>query len=472
MNRQLFLSTLLASTFFTAQAYAFTPTCQYFGFWCSQPVTQTTNKKSESPVQTTLHSGVEQPTSAGSLFSLQGFFANLTLPKWSNPFSQTSSNQSQLTPVQTTMSLGESEQGANGLPSPAITPTATDFGVPKTSQQPAPQDKIAQPLLPTSAILDKQVKFQDVLQKCSDGSTTCIAQVLQSQKTPSANPNGTLSSTMATPTATAAVNPNSVNGITPQNQNNSLSPTYDPNRDISVAERNQAIQNGDIIPRGSTFDPNSPNKNAPQGYEYVGTVKGDDDHGEMVVNSYARKNETAPALTNLNFKSVCTTKGGDILPVNASGSRWSGVNEKLRNSVKLVSSAIGKAPILSSGYRSPAEQASICANRVPGRSVACGPGGSRHSRGEAVDLNFRGYTNEEKVKAILMYMSMGYSIINYSPDTHTHIGTDGGETRWVTNSTTPPPHTRKAFELVGARSGMSRDEISKKANEALKSLCQ
>lgn len=189
MNRHLFLAISLSSflVFSTSQALTLEfSTCNFFNYGC--------DRTSQDSVQ----------KNTGS-FSFANFFNKWELPKWEVPSffgnAQNTENPAQVAQLGGTFS--PSTINIDNKTSDSNSPKSSDFGIGKTNP---PDGATPQTLLSLDELLKKQANFKDVLQKCADGSATCIAQVTQGQKTQ--DPNNKLPDTTSSGSGLSGYNPN------------------------------------------------------------------------------------------------------------------------------------------------------------------------------------------------------------------------------------------------------------------------
>jgi hypothetical protein len=169
MNRHLFLAISLTSLLAFSSSQALTlefSTCNFFNYGCSK----------------TIQNSVQE-NSGG--FSFANFFNKWELPKWeiSSFFGNAQNNENPVQVAQLGGTFSPSIINTDKTSDPN-TPGSSDFGIGKTSQTDGATPKT---LLTPKELFEKQAFFEGVLQKCADGSTTCIAQVTQGQKTQDSN---------------------------------------------------------------------------------------------------------------------------------------------------------------------------------------------------------------------------------------------------------------------------------------------
>jgi hypothetical protein len=265
-----------------------------------------------------------------------------------------------------------------------------------------------------------------------------------------------------------SASPDCVLKVTQQNatSNNATTPTkYDKN-DESVDPDSSSSGSGPQIIYSDKQSQETP---------YL--IPGTNQYASQPFSQYSQSG-TGPSVytgSPIDMKSICKTATGQGQLLNPNGANLSQVNKKLLGDAQAASAAVGKPLVIVSGWRSQAQQDGICNSGGTG-AKACGPGGSRHTQGLALDVQFRGYSDAEKVKAILVLLAGGWSIGNYANDGHTHVGMDGGQLIWIWFGVYPQLYKQTAFTRASinwaASKSAPRAQVTEGAKKALQVLCQ
>jgi hypothetical protein len=265
-----------------------------------------------------------------------------------------------------------------------------------------------------------------------------------------------------------SVSPDCVLKVTQQNTalNNSTAPTkYDKNDESVDPDHSSSASGPQIIYSDK------------QSQETPYLIPGTNQYASQPFSQYSQ-NVTGPSVytgSPIDMKSICKTATGQGQLLNPNGVNISQVNKKLLGDAQAASAAVGKPLTVVSGWRSQTQQDVICRSGGTG-AKACGPGGSMHTQKLALDVQFRGYSDAEKVKAILVFLAGGWSIGNYANDGHTHVGLDGGELTWRWFGVYPQLYKQTAFTRASINWAASktapRAQVAEGAKKALQVLCQ
>jgi hypothetical protein len=408
MNHKLFLSIVVASTIFSAQASALElrqTTCDYFKLLCrntSQDIQQTDYQ----PVQVT---------------DSQTFWDKI-LNSWRSPWASDNSQPVAQTGGVYAPSTVVGVDKSNDLNAP-------DFGVGSA----VTSGSVSPILLSQSEIENKKNTLQAVIEQCSkSASPDCVLKVTQQTAT--------------------------LNNTTTQTK-------YDKNDESVDPDHSSSGSGPEIIYSDK------------QSQETPYLMPGTNQYASQPFSQYSQSG-TGPSVytgSPIDMKSICKTATGQGQLLNPNGVNLSQVNKKLLGDAQAASAAVGKPLVIVSGWRSQAQQDGICNSGGTG-AKACGAGGSRHTQGLALDVQFRGYSDAEKVKAILVLLAGGWSIGNYANDGHTHVGLDGGELIWRWFGVYPQLYKQTAFTRASINWAASktapRAQVAEGAKKALQVLCQ
>jgi hypothetical protein len=205
---------------------------------------------------------------------------------------------------------------------------------------------------------------------------------------------------------------------------------------------------------------------------------------EKILTEYAKKNPED--IKNIPKTESASQSNGNSSPGGGSGSGQTsgcigagggggnitgstqGVKPWLLECTKKAAGIAGATANIISGYRTQGQQDAICAGGGTG-AKACGPNGSRHSQGEAVDVKVSAMGPEKGEKFMLGMLTCGLSTGFYAGDGHIHFGMDGGPTIWRQFGAEPPVYAKKALlrAKIGVEKIKPRSKVKADATAAL-----